>query len=391
MNHLFKSILLPLLALPVLLASCANDRDSNPTLDLSHAGDAFTLNMPGNAVNNTYDLANAENVILTCNQPNYGNIPYVTRYFVQVALAADDFADGKFKELMSSSTDASKIAVQASELNDSIVALFTEANPDAAYNSVPRPVSLRLRAVMDATGKGETFSNVITLPSVLATYIAPPATLPENIFVVGSSIQEAWSSWKPMVPVYGVAGEFFTMVYMPANGEFKWGLENGDWRGYDRIKEIKDNAGAGISAGEGQNIKVATAGWYVLHFTCEIVDNAQQFTLAVEPGKAYVIGNAAAGDWTDGNADWEMTAPADNSGQWVSPAFTASGEMRAYVKVPGFDWWRTEFTLNKGKLYWRLVDIPQNWAENVGADYSVTISGGQKLYVDFNYETGEVK
>lgn len=390
MKHILKTLLLPLLAVPFALVSCDEDRDSNPTLDTTHASELFTLNIPGNAINNTYDLLNSENVVLTCNQPNYGGIPYVTRYFVQVALAAEDFEQGKFKELMSSSTDASNIRVQSSELNDSIVALFQEANPDAAFKSEPRPVSIRLRAIMDATGEGESFSNIITIPSVLATYVTPPATLPEQIFVVGSSIQEAWSSWKPLASVYGLSGEFFTMVYFPDGGEFKWGLANGDWRGYDRIKEIIDNAGAGLSEGEGGNIVVANGGWYVLHFTCEIVDNAQQFTLKVEPGKAYVIGNATD-DWTDANSAWEMTAPANNEGQWESPAFTNSGELRAYIKVPGFDWWRTEFTLYKGSIYWRLVDIPSNWAENVGADYSVSCSAGQKLYVDFNNMTGEVK
>ena len=388
MKHIFKTLLLPALVLPLLFASCSEDRDSNPTLNLSQASSQFTLNMPGNAANNTYDLINAENLLLTCNQPNYGGIPYVTRYFTQVALNEGDFASGTFKELASTFTDASSIAVPAGELNDAIVDLFKEANPDAAFQSVPRSVAIRLRAIMDATGKGETFSNVIVLPSVLATYITPPATLPTQIFVVGSSIQEAWQSWKPLTPVFGLSGEFFTMVYFPAGAEFKWGLEQGDWRGYDRIKTIEDNAGAGISEGDGGNIKVANAGWYILHFTCDIVDNAQQFTMKVEPGIAGIIGAATGGDWTEGATVFDT--PADNS-IWVSPAFTGSGELRAYVKVPGFDWWRTEFTLYKGDVYWRVVDIPSNWAENVGAEYSVSVSAGQKLYVDFDYMKGEVK
>ena len=388
MKHIFKTLLMPALVLPLLFAACSEDRDSNPTLNLSHATDQFTLNMPGNAVNNTYDLINADNIILTCNQPNYGGVPYVTRYFAQVAFNENDFATGTFKELMSSSTDASNVAVSASELNDALVDLFKEANPDAAFQSVPRSIAIRLRAIMDATGKGETFSNIITLPSVLATYITPPATLPTQIFVVGSSIQDAWSSWKPLTPVFGLSGEFFTMVYFPAGGEFKWGLENGDWRGYDRIKTIEDNAGAGISEGDGGNIKVANGGWYVLHYTCEIVDNAQQYTLKVEPGVAGIIGACTADpDWKD---IYLFTTPTDNS-IWESPVFTGSGELRAYVKVPGFDWWRTEFTLYKGSVYWRLVDIPQSWAENVGAEYSVNGSAGQKLYVDFDNMKGEVK
>ena len=86
-----------------------------------------------------------------------------------------------------------------------------------------------------------------------------------------------------------------------------------------------------------------------------------------------------------------MTAPADASSQWVSPAFSSAEEMRAYIKVPGRDWWRTEFTLHKGALYFRTVNIPSNWATDVGSDYSVSVTAGQKLYVDFDKNTGEVK
>ena len=77
--------------------------------------------------------------------------------------------------------------------------------------------------------------------------------------------------------------------------------------------------------------------------------------------------------------------------KFVSPAFVGGGEVRAYIKVPGLDWWRTEFTLYKGSLFFRDVDIPNNWNENKGADYSVNAAAGQKLYVDFNNNTGEVK
>lgn len=113
-------------------------------------------------------------------------------------------------------------------------------------------------------------------------------------------------------------------------------------------------------------------------------------TLHVYPAAAYVIGNGT-GTWDDSAAEWALTAPADASGQWVSPAFTGSGELRAYIKYPGIEWWRTEYTLYQGELYWRTVNIISSWADNVGAEYSVNVSPGQKLYVDFDKNTGEVK
>ncbi len=73
------------------------------------------------------------------------------------------------------------------------------------------------------------------------------------------------------------------------------------------------------------------------------------YTLNVYPGKAYIIGASAGGNWDDEAADWAMTPPADQTGEWVSPAFGGDGELRAYIKIPELDWWRTEFTIYQGR------------------------------------------
>lgn len=70
---------------------------------------------------------------------------------------------------------------------------------------------------------------------------------------------------------------------------------------------------------------------------------------------------------------------------------------RAYVKVAEFEWWRTEFTLFDGTLFWRNDNIPNSWEETMGAEYSVKPAAGQKLYLTIGtpgvdaIEKGEVK
>lgn len=163
--------------------------------------------------------------------------------------------------------------VNAAELNSTLVDMYQAANPNA---EVPEsmPVYIRLRAVLDGTTNpylGQTYSNIITLPSVKATYKEPDVELPKNLYVVGSSIQEAWKSWKPVAPIYGMSGNYYTMVYVPDGGTFKWGTFENDWRGYDRLAAINDNAGAELSEdGNDKNIKVAHGGWFVLHFVGEL-------------------------------------------------------------------------------------------------------------------------
>ena len=110
------SWLLALIAVVTLgFTACETDTDSNPTLDLSHVDEGFPLNVPANAENNTYDLANATSLELTCSQPNYGGMPLMVRYYVQVSLT-EDFAS--YKELATSYTMA-KMAVPDTSAGDS--------------------------------------------------------------------------------------------------------------------------------------------------------------------------------------------------------------------------------------------------------------------------------
>ena len=93
----------------------------------------------------------------------------------------------------------------------------------------------------------------------------------------------------------------------------------------------------------------------------------------------------------DPTTGWELTAPDNADGEWVSPAFAGSGELRAYMKIPGWDWWHTEFSIYKKKIYYRDANIKDNWAKDKGADYSVTCAAGQKLYINFDTDAAYVK
>ena len=390
-------MLLPALVLPLLFTSCDEDRDSNPTLDLSHLAEGFVLNTPALAENNTYDLNSAKNLVLTCSQPNYGNAPYAVKYYAQVSIdpAFVSDATATHVELATPSYDPSSLEFIASEVNNAVVSLFQAANPDT---SVPEemPIYIRLRGVIDNTENktlGETYSNVITLPSVKATYEAPDAKFTDNLFLIGSSIQTPWQSWKAIPKVEGLDGNYYGIIYVPAGGEFKWGTENNDCRGINRLKEINDVDGAGISAGENQNIKVANAGWYTLHFKGKITEDKKNidWTLNVYKTKVCLIG-ACIGQTNWGFADENaLTPPDDPSGDWVSPAFAAGCDLRVAVKVGDINWYSTEFTIHKGEVFWRIKNMPNNWAETMGADYSVTTTPGKKLYVNFDTNKAEVR
>ena len=388
-------MLLPALVLPLLFTSCDEDRDSNPTLDLSHLAEGFVLNTPALAENNTYDPYYAKNLVLTCSQPNYGGVPYPVKYYAQVSINPAFVSDPTVthKELATYAENPSSLDFDAYEVNKAIVSLFRAANPDANLPD-EMPVYIRLRAVIGGTLNqtlGETYSNVITLPSVKATI--PDARFTENLFLIGSSIQTPWESWKPIPQVFDKKGEYYGIIYVPAGGEFNWGTEINDKLGINQIKEINDVAGAGITAGDDQNLKVANAGWYTLHFKGKITEDKKNidWTLTVYKTQVCLIGTCI-GQSTWGFADdTALTPPADPTGEWVSPAFTASEELRVAVKVGSIDWYRTEFTVYNGEVFWRKYNMPNNWAETMGADYSVKPAVGTKLYVNFDTNKAEVR
>ena len=395
MKKIFKFMLLPALVLPLLFTSCDEDRDSNPTLDLSHLAEGFVLNTPALAENNTYDPYYAKNLVLTCSQPNYGGVPYPVKYYAQVSINPAFVSDPTVthKELATYAENPSSLDFDAYEVNKAIVSLFRAANPDANLPD-EMPVYIRLRAVIGGALNqtlGETYSNVITLPSVKATI--PDAKFTDNLFLIGSSIQTPWESWKPIPQVFDKKGEYYGIIYVPAGGEFNWGTEINDKLGINQIKEINDVAGAGITAGDDQNLKVANAGWYTLHFMGEISKDKKNinWTLTVYKTQVCLIGTCI-GQSTWGFADENaLEAPADPTGEWVSPAFTASEELRVAVKVGSIDWYRTEFTIYNGEVFWRKYNMPNNWAETMGADYSVKPAVDTKLYVNFDTNKAEVK
>ena len=353
------------------------------------------MNTPALAENNTYDPYYAKNLVLTCSQPNYGGVPYPVKYYAQVSIDPAFVSDPTVthKELATYAENPSSLDFDAYEVNKAIVSLFRAANPDANLPD-EMPVYIRLRAVIGGALNqtlGETYSNVITLPSVKATI--PDAKFTDNLFLIGSSIQTPWESWKPIPQVFEKNGEYYGIIYVPAGGEFNWGTEINDKLGINQIKEINDVAGAGITAGDDQNLKVANAGWYTLHFKGKISKDKKNinWTLTVYKTQVCLIG-ACIGQTNWGFADENaLTPPDDPSGDWVSPAFTAGSELRVAVKVGDCEWWSTEFTILKGDVFWRKQKVIDGWKKDVGSDYSVSTTPGQKLYVNFDTNKAEVK
>lgn len=395
------SYLLVALVLP-FMAACESDTDSNPVL--GHP-DTFVLNVPPYAENNVYDLQNSSSIELTCSQPDYG-FPAPTTYTVQVTLD-DQFveaAEGTEANYLSLGTVyyAAKMNVDARELAEAIVSLWDAFHPDEDFPTDPFPLTLRLKANVTGSDEGVCLSNAITLPAVKAYKPEALVAVPATMHVVGSMPASGgdWSKFVPMAQVTGVEGKFYGVVYLQEGAEFKFNPDAG-WYGQDRgfgqVEFTEDAiANAGLSSVDDSNaaanVKASKAGWYTFVIATKVAGKEISYTVDVQPAEVYLIGAANGGNWGFDEA-WKFSVPADATGDFVSPAATAAGELRMAVKVPGTDWWMSEFTLMDGKTIFHReqANIVSNWAENVGDAYSVQMAGGQTVHLNFTSGTGSVQ
>ena len=248
--------------------------------------------------------------------------------------------EGISYETLADSYTQANMDVDATQLNNAIVSLYQKANDGADPSGKEIAAYIRLVAHINGTDLGWCCSNVITLPKVVVSYIA---VMPADVYVAGPSIRGGGEP-KELGAVYGNTGEWYGMVYMAAGST----LTYGDATSQASVPTtLDDQAEAGASLTD-NGVTFANAGWYALYLKIAIENNSLRSALAVYPGIAAVTGNATNGFVGDAGYDataWYLTAPADASGQWESPAFVGSGELRAYINIPGLDWWRTEFTI----------------------------------------------
>lgn len=371
------NILASLFAGLLMFSACEADRDSNPVYQ---EPTKFVLNTPA-YVNTVYDLEHSTSLELTCSQPDYG-FTAATYYAVQVSLT-EDFSS--FEELSTQYTTA-KMNVDASEL--AVAATNMKVAEGALEEDFPMiaPLYIRLRAYINES-MGEIISNTISLTNVKLYFALPPIELPTKLYLIGDFCNWNWDNAPEMIPLHdGTTGTFWRMVYVKGGLKFNTKTSsNGGEVGFVGCTTL-DNFNAGISDAGG-NIGIANEGWYLIVIRSKVNGRKIDYTVEFNEPAVWLIGNATgAGDnaWKELLEGWKFEVPATADGYFISPAFAAGHAegARAYVKVDGFDWWKSEFMVFDGKLEYR----------GVGGDQDrVPVEAGQKLYLNFSTDKGEIK
>ena len=384
MKNIIKSALLVVMSL-TLMTACSDDNDSNPTIQ---SPTEFKLNTP--ALENTpIDLANSSKIILTCSQPNYGYTASV-QYTVQVA-TTPDMSDA---QEISETSSSAKVEVNASLLASTLTNIFVEKGKTEADFPMDVKAYFRLKAnIVTSNGNvvegTEILSNVVSLNKIHLLFSLPPVNLPSHLYVVGSFCDWNWAKSFDMVQVYGTDNTFWRLVYIDDSGiKFNSAAEwNGSEVGYAGITvsgdckdDIIDNGG---------NIASKNPGWYLVIVTTSVVNREIHYDVQFNKPTIWLIGPAAGStDYAEEAEGWSFTVPTTKDGDFVSPAFAGSvpggdGDgVRMYVKIPGHDWWHSEFVVLSDKIAYRATGGDQD---------RVAGSEGQKVYLNFSKGTGEIK
>lgn len=375
------SLLTPLFAGLLSFSACDSDRDSNPILQ---EPTAFVLNTPA-YVNSTYDLANSKSIELTCSQPDFGYTA-PTIYSIEVSLTQD------FTESIKLDTKytTAKMDVDASEMALALTNLaVAQGKMEADF---PITTALYVRAIAELASATETISsitsNVINLPSVRTEFALPPVKLPTELHLIGDFSGWDWGKAPEMIPCHdGTTGTFWRLVYIPAGTGIKFNTTttwDGGEVGYAGCTVV-DNFGAGLSD-SGGNIGVTKAGWYLIVIRSAVNGRNVDYTIEFNEPAVWLIGGVIKdnGDWTECLDGWKFTVPETADADFISPAFAVDAPEgpRAYVKIDGFDWWKSEFMVFDGKLKYRAA----------GGDLDrVTSKAGQKMYINFTKDTGKIE
>ena len=384
MKNIIKSALLVVMSL-TLMTACSDDNDSNPSIQTPTE---FKLNTPA-LVNTPIDLANSSKIMLTCSQPNYGYTASV-QYTVQVA-TDENMTDAVE---LSETSNSAKVAIDAASLASTLTNIYVQKGKTEADFPMDVKAYFRLKAnIVTSNGNvvegTEILSNVVSLNNIHLLFSLPPVNLPSHIYVVGNFCDWKFDNCFDMVQVYGTDNTFWRLVYIDESGiklnsaqEF-----NGNEKGYAGITvsgDCKDD----IIDKDG-NIASSKPGWYLVIVTTSVVNREIHYDVQFNKPTIWLIGPAAGSDdFAEEAEGWSFTVPTTKDGEFVSPAFVGSVPagtdkgVRMYVKIPGHDWWHSEFVTLDGKIKYRATGGDQDRA---------TGSVGQQVHLNIAKGTGEIK
>ena len=276
MKDILKSTLLLMCGMG-LFAACADDNDSNPTIQQPTT---FVLNEPGYA-SQLIALEFSDGISFTWSQPDYG-FPAEVSYDIQASLSGNFTVSTDEANADESGATIPDYAVVASGVNGgsgTVDPTYLDRNlvqiAQWTQDNIPDSQTIYIRLAASTPGATTIYSNVVTI-NAAPFYIALKDAAPELWYLVGECIGDG--SWgnsadnigKAIFPLMTLADETYDKVtgkgviaytgFFPGGKGFKLVQIPGKWDdqwGAGDAGYVKNDGGSG-------NITVPSDGYYTV-------------------------------------------------------------------------------------------------------------------------------
>ncbi|MCQ2289411.1 MAG: leucine-rich repeat protein [Muribaculaceae bacterium] len=193
------------------------------------------------------------------------------------------------------------------------------------------------------------------------------------------------TDYKQMIPVYGQPGLFWRIFYVNEKG-----AEISPLNGFNKISftkmhvdEASDMCAVVDNGKHGFKLEYG-AGRYLVIMNCEIVNGEMKYTLTLNNPIVRLMGTTTPkASWDENEEGCQFT---EYPREFYSPELARDADpdsgVRMYVKIPGHDWWHSEFVPLNGKIEYRGNGMDQE---------RVAGKAGQRVYLNFDTDTGRVE
>ena len=273
----------------------------------------------------------------------------------------------------------------------------TATNPDVARVTITNTSALTIKACLG----GSTVIVVTDTETMLTASIAVTVNnnVPQSMRVAGSFNDYNWDTALDMVQVYDAANVFWHLVYIDQKGIQL--MAEGFILDYNAFNIGGDLADEIVNA----NGKIASKnpGWFLVVVNTSVTGRKNNYDVQFNRPEVYMMGSITPlGAWSELEEGTMFEVPAEASADFVSPPFAADaygdydGGVRAYVKIPGFEWWKSEFMIygpadadGYQPLEYRGMGPDQNDPSRFGE--RVKGNKGQRMYFNFTKEKGKIE
>ncbi len=201
------------------------------------------------------------------------------------------------------------------------------------------------------------------------------------------------SSARSMVRVgdySGTSSKWWRMVYIDQEGIQLYMNDVDDRHALNASAVIKSGDLAYKVTASGTKFTATQPGWFLMTIYAPSNTSVSQFEVQFLEPQVWLMGPVTPeGMWNELEEGTQFSVPTTANGEFVSPPFARDvaldvydGGVRAYVKIPGHEWWQSEFMVFDGMIVYR----GDGWDQP-----RVAGNEGQRIYLNFDSDHGRIE